>query len=159
MDEHGIEMMILSLNAPAVQAIHDIAKANDIARRANDFLAEQIVKRPDRFFAGFATLPLQDPEASHARIEPLRRTELGFKGALLNGFSHDREIPNRAVHYDLPQYWDFWECRGEAPEVFPFYLLRATPWSRASSCSYSRHPWLLTAAWASGWKPPRTHYA
>ena len=37
MDAHGIEMMLLSLNAPAVQAIADLAKANDIARRSNDF--------------------------------------------------------------------------------------------------------------------------
>jgi len=31
MDEFGMEMMILSLNAPAVQAIPDIARANDMA--------------------------------------------------------------------------------------------------------------------------------
>ena len=44
MDRHGIEMMILSLNAPAVQAIADKAKADDVARRANDYLAEQVAK-------------------------------------------------------------------------------------------------------------------
>src|SRR5271169_4621688 len=33
MDEHGMEMMILSLNAPAVQAIPDPKRANEIARR------------------------------------------------------------------------------------------------------------------------------
>ena len=31
MDEQGVEMMILSLNAPAVQQIPDAAKANEIA--------------------------------------------------------------------------------------------------------------------------------
>ncbi len=40
MDRHGIEMMLLSLNAPAVQAIPDPAQAADIARKANDYLAE-----------------------------------------------------------------------------------------------------------------------
>src|ERR1044071_2272758 len=40
MDKHGIEITILSLNAPAVQAIPDKKRANDIARKANDFLAE-----------------------------------------------------------------------------------------------------------------------
>jgi hypothetical protein len=39
MDAHGIEMMLLSLNAPAVQAIPDIRKASEMARRANDHLA------------------------------------------------------------------------------------------------------------------------
>ena len=40
MDEHGIEMMLLSLNAPVVQAIPDPAQADALARRANDYLAE-----------------------------------------------------------------------------------------------------------------------
>src|SRR5207237_2638004 len=61
MDEQGVEIMILSLNAPAVQAIPDAAKANAIAVRANDYLAEEVAKRPDRFQA-FAALPMQDPD-------------------------------------------------------------------------------------------------
>ena len=39
MDAHGMEMMLLSLNAPTVQAIPDVARAADIARRTNDYLA------------------------------------------------------------------------------------------------------------------------
>ena len=39
MDEHGIAMSILSLNSPAVQAMHDVPRAIDTARRANDVLA------------------------------------------------------------------------------------------------------------------------
>src|SRR5580700_7904283 len=85
MDAHGIEVMLLSLNAPAIQAVADIDKAAQLARRANDHLAEEIAKRPDRF-QGFAALPMQDPE--QATRELIRCvTELGFKGALVNGFS------------------------------------------------------------------------
>src|SRR5262249_13827309 len=40
MDEHGIEMMLLSINAPVVQAIPDAAQANELSRKANDYLAE-----------------------------------------------------------------------------------------------------------------------
>ena len=47
MDQHGMEMMIISLNSPAIQAISNVSKATEIARRANDFLAEHIAKRPD----------------------------------------------------------------------------------------------------------------
>src|SRR3954464_10368659 len=42
MDAHGMEMMVLSLNAPAVQAIFDTRKALETARRANDFLAAEV---------------------------------------------------------------------------------------------------------------------
>ena len=41
MDRHRIEIMMLSLNAPAVQAIPDAA---EVARRANDYLAEEVVR-------------------------------------------------------------------------------------------------------------------
>jgi predicted TIM-barrel fold metal-dependent hydrolase len=75
MDAHGIEMMLLSLNAPAVQAIPDIGKALEIARRANDYLAAEVAKRPDRF-QGFAALPMQGPEQATRELTRCI-TELG----------------------------------------------------------------------------------
>ena len=57
MDENGMELMLLSLNAPAVQAIPDPARAAAVARRANDFLAEEVRKRPRRF-QGLAALAI-----------------------------------------------------------------------------------------------------
>jgi predicted TIM-barrel fold metal-dependent hydrolase len=67
MDKHGVEMMILSLNAPAVQAIPDVERAIAVAREANDILADNMRKRPGRF-AGFAALAMQDPEAAAAEL-------------------------------------------------------------------------------------------
>src|SRR6266849_9570118 len=61
MDRYGVEMMILSLNAPAVQAIPDPRRANEVARKANDMLAKEVARRPDRF-AALAALPMQDPD-------------------------------------------------------------------------------------------------
>ena len=72
MDEFGMQMMILSLNAPAIQAIPDAKKANEIARKANDYLAEQVQKRPDRFQA-LAALPLQDPDMAAQGTAALRQ--------------------------------------------------------------------------------------
>jgi 2,3-dihydroxybenzoate decarboxylase len=37
MDAHGMELMLLSLNAPTVQAVPDAAEAEQLSRRANDF--------------------------------------------------------------------------------------------------------------------------
>src|SRR3954471_8271320 len=68
MDEFGMEMMVLSLNAPAIQAIHDPKKANEMARKANDCLAEQVRKRPDRFRA-LAARPLQEPDMAARELE------------------------------------------------------------------------------------------
>lgn len=58
MDASGMQMMLLSRNAPTVQAMPDAARAVDMAQRTNDYLAEQVAKRPDRFQA-LAALPGQ----------------------------------------------------------------------------------------------------
>jgi predicted TIM-barrel fold metal-dependent hydrolase len=105
MDRHGIEMMLLSLNAPAVQAIPDPAQAAAIARRSNDYLAEQVHKRPDRF-QGLAALAMQDPEGATRELERCVK-ELGFRGALVNGFSQVGNAETTA-YYELPQYRPFW---------------------------------------------------
>jgi predicted TIM-barrel fold metal-dependent hydrolase len=49
MDACGIGFAILSLNAPAIQGIPDSAKAIDVARRANDILAEQVAAPSGNF--------------------------------------------------------------------------------------------------------------
>ena len=144
MDQYGIEMMLLSLNAPAVQAIPDPARANELARRANDFLAEQVRRRPDRF-QGLAALPMQDPELAAKELQRCV-TDLGFKGALVNGFSQIRD-PNSAVYYDLPQYWPFWGVV-EALDV-PFYLHPRNPLPKDAAI-YEGHRWLMGPAWAFG---------
>ena len=68
MDENGIEIFLLSLNAPAVQAIPDKKRAAEIARKANDYLAEAVRKRPDRF-QGLAALAMQDPDGAARELE------------------------------------------------------------------------------------------
>ena len=101
MDESGIETLILSLNAPAVQSILKVSDANEIAQRSNDLLAEQIIKEPIRY-RGFAALPMQDPELACKELERCIN-ELGFLGALVNGFSQVEDFET-AVYYDLAQY-------------------------------------------------------
>jgi len=144
MDATGIEVSILSLNAPAVQAIPDPARADEIARRANDYLADQIAKQPGRFW-GFAALPLQDPEraaAEHRRCID----DLGFVGALVNGFSQI-EVAESAVYYDDPSYNDFWA--EVAACGMPFYLHPRNP-LRSWGQIYDGHKWLLGPTWAFG---------
>ena len=77
MDKNGIELAILGLNSPALQGILDPAEAADVARQANNTLADEIARNPRRF-AGFAGLPMQNPEEA-ARELTRCVTELGFK--------------------------------------------------------------------------------
>jgi 2,3-dihydroxybenzoate decarboxylase len=142
MDAHGIETMILSLNAPAVQAIADARRANEIARRANDRLAVEVAKRPGRFQA-FAALPMQDPDLAIVELERAIK-QLGFRGALVNGFSQVGD-GNTTLYYDLPQYRPFWSVV-EQLDV-PFYLHPRNPLA-ADARIYQGHEWLLGPTWA-----------
>ena len=142
MDAAGIEIMIASLNAPAIQAIPDIKRATEVTREANDILAREIAKRPDRF-VGVAALAMQDPDNAAAELERCVK-DLGFRGALVNGFSQVGS-PDTAVYYDLPQYRTFWRVV-EQLDV-PFYLHPRNPLP-GSIRSYEGHDWLLGPNWA-----------
>src|ERR1700761_4964757 len=87
MDQTGIERMLLSLNAPALQAITDRAQAAEIMRRTNDVLAEEVARRPNRF-SGLAALAMHDPDVAARELERCVK-ELGFRGALVNGYTQD----------------------------------------------------------------------
>lgn len=142
MDDNGMEMMILSLNAPAIQAIHNRTQAIETAKRANDFLAEQVSLRPNRF-QGFAALPMQDPDAATQELERCMK-DYGFRGALVNGFSQI-DTPDNVVYYDAPQYEGFWATAEQLDA--PFYLHPRNPipsWAQI----YNGHPWLMGPTWA-----------
>jgi len=142
MDRFGIEFAIQSLNSPAVQAVPDVAEAIEMARRANDMLADEVAKRPDRL-AGFAALPMQDPEAA---IEELTRCirELAFVGANVNGFSQ-KGNSNTHIYYDIPEYRPFWAAVEEL--AVPFYLHPRNPLTDQMPI-FAGHPWFTNSPWA-----------
>lgn len=116
MDSAGIDFQILSLFDPGVQDQTDVARAVDLARRANDILAETVRAHPDRF-GGFATLATQDPDAAEAEFDRAV-TELGLVGGLINGHCQGRYL-------DGPAYEGLF-ARAQALGA-PVYLHPTTP--------------------------------
>ena len=80
----------LALAGPGVQIERDTATAIRNAREANDFLAREIQKRPDRY-SGFAHLPMQDAKAAADELERCVR-ELKFCGAMINGHTNGQYL-------------------------------------------------------------------
>lgn len=116
MDAAGIDVQVLSLTVPGLQADLDAAAARTDARRANDYLVQVIVEHPDRF-RGFAALPMQNPSAA---ADELARCvhELGFCGALVNDHLQG--------HYlDEPRYDEVWAALEELS--VPLYLHPGAP--------------------------------
>ncbi|MGE0626359.1 MAG: amidohydrolase family protein [Hyphomicrobiaceae bacterium] len=144
MDKAGLEMMLLSLNAPAIQAIPDPRQAADVARRSNDYLAREIARNPKRF-QGLAALAMQDADSAARELERCVK-ELGFRGALVNGFSQTADT-DALLYYDLPRYRPFWAIV-EQLDV-PFYLHPRNPLPRDARI-YDGHPWLLGPTWGFG---------
>jgi predicted TIM-barrel fold metal-dependent hydrolase len=141
MDATGIELALLSLNAPGVQGIVDRAQALEIARKANDRMARAVAEHPNRY-AALAALPMHDAETAAAELVRCVKT-LGFKGCLVNGFQQVGDV-DTVKYYDLPEYRPFWKVVADLD--VPFYLHpRMQITSRAQN--YESHPWLMSAPW------------
>ncbi len=116
MDAAGIDVQVLSLTVPGLQANTDERTARDDARFANDYLAQVVAEHPDRF-RGFAALPMQDPKAAAEELDRTVR-ELGFCGALVNDHFQG--------HYlDEPRYDEVWAALEELS--VPLYLHPGAP--------------------------------
>lgn len=141
MDRTGIELALLSLNAPAVQAILDRDEAVAVAVKANERMAKAVKDHPDRYRA-LAALPMQDPAAA---ADELKRcvNELGFKGALVNGFTQ-RDVEDSAIYYDVAEYRDFWAVVSDLDVPFYLHPRMNIP---SQSLIYEGHPWLRSAPW------------
>lgn len=122
MDRFGIERSVISLAAPCIQDEVDTARAIAHAVEANDALAAIVARHPDRY-AAFAALPMQDPAAAGRELERTVK-QLGFKGALVNGYSSIGSL-DTAAYYDEARYLPFWE-QVAALDV-PFYLHPRNP--------------------------------
>jgi hypothetical protein len=143
MDQAGIDVQVLSHNVIGDGDADWRERWPRFAREANDQLAEAISACPDRF-AGFATLPMSDPEAAATE---LRRTvtEHGFKGPMINGLTEGRFLD----HADFRPV-----LRAAADLGVPVYLHPGLPPEPVRAAYYSglndgANFALATAAW--GW--------
>lgn len=77
LDAIGVQVAVLSHTAPGPEQLEPRA-ATEVARDANDRLAEAIARHPDRYL-GFATLSPQEPDEAVRELERCVR-DLGFRG-------------------------------------------------------------------------------
>jgi len=79
MDRFGEYEQVLSLPTPPIEVFASPADARDLARAANDGMADLVRKYPDRFTGFVAALPLNDPDAAARELQ--RAVEqLGARG-------------------------------------------------------------------------------
>ncbi|HEX8782020.1 MAG TPA: amidohydrolase family protein [Steroidobacteraceae bacterium] len=116
MDQTGIDRAVLALTAPGAQPLTDLAAARGLAQRANDYLAEHVAARRDRYIGMTAVAP-QDPQWS-AREIVRGAAELGFKGVQIN--SH-----TRGEYLDHPKFDPIFRALADTGQ--PLYLHPSSP--------------------------------
>ena len=142
MDRAGIEVCIMSLTSPGVQSVVDPVQAASLARSANDYAGTFIKQFPGRFSA-FAAVALQDPRGAADELERAV-SELGLKGALINGYSNIG--PGEQVQYlDEEPVRPFWERAAKLG--VPVYLHPREPLP-SQTRSIQGYPELIGSAWA-----------
>lgn len=109
MDKYEDLMQILTVASPSIETLVSPKDAVELARIANDEVAELVMKYPERFAAGVATLPLSDVDASLEEIDRTIR-DLRFRGIQLftdicgKPLDSPEFMPiyERMAYYDLP---------------------------------------------------------
>ncbi|HEX2964193.1 MAG TPA: amidohydrolase family protein [Syntrophorhabdaceae bacterium] len=109
MDKYEPLRQVLTLGRIALEHIAGPELAADLARRANDEMAELVVRHPDRFVAGLATLALNNVEESLKEADRAIR-DLHFRGVYIHTpvdeipLDHPMFLPlyEKMAEYDLP---------------------------------------------------------
>jgi 2,3-dihydroxybenzoate decarboxylase len=139
MDSAGITRAVLGLTGPGVQAERDTTTAIRKAREANDFLAREVQKRPDRY-SGFAHLPMQDAKAAADELERCQR-ELKFCGAMINGHTNGQYLDHPSLH----PFWERAEALGATIYIHPTDPVAPSP-------ALDGHTGLRRATWEWGFE-------
>jgi len=148
MDKFKGLRQVLTVGAPPLEHAFSPKDAVELARMANDEMAELVSKYPDRFIAAVAALPLNDIDAALSETE---RTieDLHFKGvqifSSINGKPLDSPefmaLYDKMVQYDLP-IWihpakerDIPDYPGEEASMYHLFVIFGWPYETTLAMS------------------------
>ena len=101
MDKYEGLKHVLTLSLPPIENIANGQKAVDLAKMANDGMAELVLKYPDKFAAGVASLPMNDIDAA------LKELDRAIKDLKLKGVQFFTPVNDKPL--DLPEFTPLYE--------------------------------------------------
>lgn len=109
MDNFDELRQVITLSAPPLENFTDSKLSRELARLANDEMAELTSKYPDRFIAAIAALPMNDMDATLDEVDRAIK-KLNFKGVQIFTPVNDKPLDSvefhplyeKMAHYDLP---------------------------------------------------------
>lgn len=105
MDAFGDYLQVISVASPPVHSIAPPAVTRELCQAANDELADMVLKHPNRFAAGIATLPMNDMDAA------LKEAERAIKDLRLRAVELGSDINGQPL--DAPQFMPLYELMAE----------------------------------------------
>jgi len=90
MDRFEGYVQVLTLSSPPVEALGEPALTRDLARLANDEMADLVRRYPDRFLGFAASLPMNDPDAAVRETERAT-SDLGALGVQI--YTNVNDLP------------------------------------------------------------------
>jgi aminocarboxymuconate-semialdehyde decarboxylase len=144
MDKFEGLMQVLTISSPPIEQMADTKKAGDLAKLANDGMAELVLKYPDRFPGAVASLPMNDMEATLKEVDRAIN-ELRFRGVQINTPINDKPLDSpefiplyeKMSQYNLP-IWihpvrevDFADYRTEKRSKYMIFHVFGWPYETA----------------------------
>jgi aminocarboxymuconate-semialdehyde decarboxylase len=139
MDRYPDYVQVLTLANPPIEVVAGPDRSPELARLANDGMAEIAAEHPDRFPGFVASLPMNDPDAALAEIDRAL-DQLGATGVQI--FTN---VAGRPL--DLPEYRPIFARMAERD--LPIWMHPARPHTFADYAGEPRSKYDLW--WAFGW--------
>ena len=139
MDQFEDYCQILSLASPPLEMLVPASHVNDLARLANDSMAELVHQYPDRFPGFIATLALTDPDGA---VEEARRAMADLGAVGVQGFTN---VDGKCM--DGPEYRPLFRLLAEFDRPIWVHPTRGPNFSDYLAEDHSKYEiW-----WAFGW--------
>jgi len=111
MDKYEGLVQVLTLAFPAIEEVADSERAVDLAKIANDEMAELVLRYPDRFVAAIACLPMNNIDAALKEADRAIN-DLKCRGVLVYSNVNDKPLDalefiplyEKMSQYNLPIY-------------------------------------------------------
>jgi aminocarboxymuconate-semialdehyde decarboxylase len=101
MDSYEPLRQVLTLGWPPIEAVAEPVKAAELARMANDEMAELVRKHPDRFVAAIGILPMNNMDAAIQEADRVI-SDLKFRGVYVHTPINDKPL-------DLPEFMPLYD--------------------------------------------------
>jgi uncharacterized protein len=132
-------VQVLSLAAPPLEALGDPTVAADLARLANDSMAEIAARHPDRFPGFIASMPMNNPDAA---VEEIDRAVTQLHAAGIQIFTN---VNGRAL--DDPQFAPIFQRMAELDRPIWLHPTRTSAFPDYATEPKSK----FELWWALGW--------